>query len=176
MIMSIKDVIARCIERMRGGACATCDNRAFCPAGHWQRAFMPPQEQRRQDSKGAGLIALIADIVQAFAKPPLQEQCFRKRVEDAMEPMLASGEISIERVARQLGMSRQTLYRRLRDEDVTFEELLEAKRRQLAIRYLGLERLSVKAAAYRLGFSDPAAFSRVFKRWTGVSPSKFWTA
>jgi AraC-like DNA-binding protein len=34
------------------------------------------------------------------------------------------------------------------------------------------EGLSVKDAAYRLGFSDPAAFSRAFKRWTGTSPSE----
>ena len=70
-------------------------------------------------------------------------------------------------------MSRQTLYRRLKAEGITFEAILEAKRRQLAIRYLGQERNSVKAAAYRLGFSDPAAFSRAFKRWTGISPSEF---
>jgi AraC-like DNA-binding protein len=59
---------------------------------------------------------------------------------------------------------------------VTFEAILEAKRRSLAIRYLGVTRMSVKAAAYRLGFSDPAAFSRAFKRWTGTSPSEFRTA
>jgi AraC-like DNA-binding protein len=70
-------------------------------------------------------------------------------------------------------MSRQTLYRRLKAEGVTFEEVLEAKRRQLAIRYLALDRSSVKAAAYKLGFSEPAAFSRAFKRWTGTSPSRF---
>ena len=76
-------------------------------------------------------------------------------------------------MARELGMSRQTLYRRLKAEGTTFEELLDAKRRQLAVRYLAVDRNSVKAAAYKLGFSDPAAFSRAFKRWTGSSPSLF---
>jgi AraC-like DNA-binding protein len=70
-------------------------------------------------------------------------------------------------------MSRQTLYRRLKAEGTTFEDVLEAKRRQLAIRYLALEHTPVKVAAYRLGFSDPAAFSRAFKRWTGRNPSEF---
>ncbi|MBA3577699.1 MAG: helix-turn-helix transcriptional regulator [Sphingomonas sp.] len=97
-------------------------------------------------------------------------------VEAAIEPMLARGDVSIHRVASDLGMSRQTLYRRLKAEDVTFEEILDAKRRQLAIRYLSMERISVKGAAYKLGFSDPASFSRAFKRWTGISPSQFRTA
>ena len=169
--MSIKDMIARCIERMRGGACATCDNRKICPAGRWQQAFAPPP--REKASAGAGFFALLAELMETVAQPVPEKRCFKKQVEDAIEPLLGSGEASIERVADELGMSRQTLYRRLKAEGTTFEELLEAKRRQLAVRYLGLDRSSVKAAAYRLGFSDPAAFSRAFKRWTGVSPSNF---
>ena len=165
--MGIKDVIARCIERMRGGACATCDNRAFCPAGRWQQAFGPPQQERRD------IFEVLGDFFQKLSRPAAGKRCFKRDVEDAVEPMLARGDASIERVARELGMSRQTLYRRLRAEGTTFEEILEAKRRQLAIRYLGLDRSSVKTAAYRLGFSDPAAFSRAFKRWTGRSPSEF---
>ena len=74
-------------------------------------------------------------------------------------------------IAAELGVSRQTLYRRLRAEEVTFEELLDQLRHRLALRYLRDEHLSVKAASYRLGFSEPAAFSRAFKRWTGASPS-----
>lgn len=165
--MGIKDVIARCIERMRGGACATCDNRAFCPAGRWQQAFGPPQQERRD------IFEVLGDLFQTLARPTPSKRCFKHKVEDAVEPMLAQGDVSIERVAREMGMSRQTLYRRLRAEGTTFEEILDAKRRQLAIRYLGLDRSSVKTAAYRLGFSDPAAFSRAFKRWTGRSPSEF---
>jgi len=93
-----------------------------------------------------------------------------------IEPLLDRGVVSIDIVARQIGISRQTLYRRLKSEGVTFEDVLEAKRKQLAIRYLGLDRVPVKVAAYKLGFSDPAAFSRAFKRWTGVNPSLFRTA
>ena len=169
--MGIKDVIARCIERMRGGACASCDNRGICPAGRWQQAFGPPLHER-PPRHGGDVIMRFAGMVQSLRRPAAKERCFRKEVEKAIEPMLGVGEVSIERVARSLGMSRQTLYRRLREEGVTFEAVLEAKRRQLAIRYLGFDHLSVKAAAYKLGFSDPAAFSRAFKRWTGISPSQ----
>ena len=174
MIVSIKGVIARCIERMRGGACATCDNRAVCPAGRWQQAFGPPP-QGSKPRGGSTLFAFLAQVADAFAERP-QTRCFKRDVEDAIEPLLGAGEVSIDKVAGTLGMSRQTLYRRLKAEGVTFEEILDAKRRSLAIRYLGLQRLSVKAVAYKLGFSEPAAFSRAFKRWTGVSPSDFRTA
>jgi AraC-like DNA-binding protein len=173
MIMSIKEMIARCIERMRGGACATCDNRGFCPAGRWQQAFGPPAAAPEEKS-ASRLFGFLGQLAAALSGP--QTRCFRKEVEGAIEPLLATGGANIDQVARELGMSRQTLYRRLKAEGVTFEEILDAKRRELAIRYLAVERASVKAAAYRLGFSDPAAFSRAFKRWMGVSPSDFRTA
>jgi AraC-like DNA-binding protein len=175
MIMGIKEMIARCIQRMQGGACATCDNRSFCPAGRWQQALGPPRKSF--ELKGAStLFAFLGELAEAFTAERPQKRCFKREVEDAIEPLLGASEVSLDRVARNLGMSRQTLYRRLKAEGVTFEEILDAKRRSLAIRYLGLNRTSVKAAAYKLGFSDPAAFSRAFKRWTGVSPSEFRAA
>lgn len=164
MIAGIKSMIARCMERMRGGACATCDNRTFCPAGRWQQAFAVP------DEGGGGIIALLSGLAQSLGQR--QTRCLRQQVEAAIESLLESGDVNVDRISRELGMSRQTLYRRLKAEDVTFEEIFNAKRRQLAMRYLRLDRISVKGAAYKLGFSDPAAFSRAFKRWTGFSPSK----
>ncbi len=172
MTVGIKDMIARCIERMRGGACATCDNRALCPAGRWQQAFGSPAQERHANHAGR-LFAFLGELVETLGRPAARQRCFKQEVEAAIEPLLGSGDVGIGEVARALGMSRQTLYRRLKAEGVTFEEVLEAKRRQLAIRYLALDRSSVKAAAYKLGFSEPAAFSRAFKRWTGTSPSRF---
>jgi AraC-like DNA-binding protein len=43
-------------------------------------------------------------------------------------------------------------------------------RRQLALDYLGDKKVSVNETAYLVGLSEPAAFSRAFKRWTGQSP------
>ena len=159
-------MIARCTERMRQGACASCNNRKVCPAGRWPEAFAVPPDQ----SWFRGLLNLSA----LFKGLPAREtkHGLKTDVEAEIELLVRTGAVSVDDVARQLGMSRQTLYRRLKAEGVTFAEILDAKRRQLAIRYMS-NRTSVKAAAYMLAFSDPAGFSRAFKRWTGVSPSEF---
>jgi AraC-like DNA-binding protein len=97
----------------------------------------------------------------------------RRRVEELLTPMLQSGEVSIAAVAAQLCCSRQTLFRKLQAEGVTFEETLDDLRRRLATDYLDAKQASVKETARLVGYSDAAAFSRAFKRWTGQSPRKY---
>ncbi|HEY1750487.1 MAG TPA: AraC family transcriptional regulator [Caulobacteraceae bacterium] len=97
----------------------------------------------------------------------------RGRVESLLMPILHTGEAGMEAAARALGMSRQTLFRRLKAEGVTFEQVLDELRRRLALDYLAGRKVSVSEVAYLVGFSDPAAFSRAFKRWTGQSPRSF---
>lgn len=92
------------------------------------------------------------------------------RVQRAIIPVLHTGAASMDDVARELGMSRWTLSRQLKAEGLTFEKVLDELRRKLALDYLSERKLSVNEAAYLVGFSEPAAFSRAFKRWTGKSP------
>jgi AraC-like DNA-binding protein len=94
----------------------------------------------------------------------------RGRVESLLMPTLHTGEASMESIAEKLAMSRQTLYRRLKDEGVTFETVLDELRHQLAVHYLSGRKASVNETAYLVGFSEPAAFSRAYKRWTGTTP------
>ena len=94
----------------------------------------------------------------------------RGRVEGLLAARLHKGPMSMAEVAGELNMSQQTLYRRLKDEGASFEAVLEALRRDLAEGYLSSRKLSVNETAYLLGFSDPSAFSRAYKRWTGASP------
>jgi AraC-like DNA-binding protein len=75
-------------------------------------------------------------------------------------------------VAAQFGLRRQTLLRRLRREGADFAQVLTDLRRRVA-EECPREGLSVSETAYRVGHSDPAPFSRAFKRWTGASPRSF---
>lgn len=94
----------------------------------------------------------------------------RDRVESLLRPMLAGGEVNVEIISRKLGVSRQTLFRKLKAEGVTFERVLDELRHNLALHYLKEKKISVSETAYLVGFSDPGSFSRAFKRWTGSSP------
>jgi AraC-like DNA-binding protein len=169
MTVGIKEMIARCIERMRQKECARCDNRAVCPAGRWQSLFAEYEKPR--DQRPSPFMTFLGELAGAIERGSARKASFRHKVERVVEPLLAEGEAGIDRVARELGLSRQTLYRRLKAEGLTFEQLLDELRHRLALKLLGDQHLPVKQAAWRLGFSDPAAFSRAFKRWTGSAPS-----
>src|SRR5262249_39671 len=94
----------------------------------------------------------------------------RGRVESLLMPILHTGGANMDLIADKLGLSRQTLFRQLKTEGVTFERVLDELRHKLALQYLQGKKVSVNETAYLVGFSEPAAFSRAFKRWTGVSP------
>ena len=83
------------------------------------------------------------------------------------------GDIRIESVARELAMAARTLQRKLGDAGVTYHALVEEARKRAAARHLDDRRLSVSEIAYLLGYSEPAAFHRAFKRWHGLSPQAF---
>jgi AraC-like DNA-binding protein len=179
MIREDKGMIAGCIDKMRRDACGGCERRDAC-ADLFPFLFKArgrPAERTASAGGGGGpFFSFLGEVAKAFEaraaerRAPPRPSVFQAEVERRLEPLLASGEVGIERVARDLGYSRQTLYRRLKAEGVTYEQLLDRLRKRLALRFMR-EGLSVKEAAYRLGFSDPAAFSRAFKRWTGSSPS-----
>jgi AraC-like DNA-binding protein len=93
-----------------------------------------------------------------------------RSVESLLIPILHTGDASMDRIASKLALSRQTIFRKLKAEDTTFQKVLDELRHKMALNYLGGKKVSVNQTAYLVGFSDPAAFSRAFKRWTGFSP------
>ncbi len=97
----------------------------------------------------------------------------RAHVERLLLDAMKTGDLSMDIIASKLGVSRQTLFRKLKSENVTFEKVLDELRHKMAIHYLDAEKMSVSQTAHLVGFTDPAAFSRAFKRWTGSSPRAY---
>jgi AraC-like DNA-binding protein len=88
---------------------------------------------------------------------------------------LSSGEGTAEEAARELHMSARTLQRKLAEANTTYLELVDDTRKDLALRYIEDPRRSITDITFSLGFSQPSAFTRAFRRWTGRSPSEYRT-
>jgi AraC-like DNA-binding protein len=80
---------------------------------------------------------------------------------------------SFEEITGALNMSAPTLRRRLKREGKTFQQLKDECRRDAAIAYLSRPDLSINAVAVLMGFTDPSAFHRSFKKWTGMPPGEY---
>lgn len=77
----------------------------------------------------------------------------------------------LQRVARRLGLSTRSLQRYLANNNITFQELVDDTRKDLALRYLEDPTMTFSQISYRLGFSAPSAFTRASYRWFQRKPS-----
>ena len=134
------------------------------PAAVWHRPL------RRRDSVLRRFLETQADqILTRLATRP-GVAC---EVQRALARDLTGGAERIARVARELGMSGRTLQRRLAAEAVSYQQLVDAARKEAAARYLAESTLAICEVAYLVGYSEPAPFHRAFKRWYGMTPETF---
>jgi AraC-like DNA-binding protein len=113
---------------------------------------------------------LVANFEQALAHRRRSRGGFRAAVENAIVPLLPHGRVSASQIAARLGSSRRTSARRLSLEGVTFTEVLQHLRRDLAEQYLSDPDLAISRIAWLLGYQEISAFTHAFKRWFGKSP------
>ena len=118
---------------------------------------------------------LEAQVVAVIQKLPKGEAAT-----DAVRRYLASelgkGQPTLQQIAPRLHMSARSLRRRLDEERTSFRQILSEVRRELALRHLMEGRLAIGEIAFLLGFSEPSAFHRAFKQWTGQAPHAYRAA
>jgi AraC-like DNA-binding protein len=83
---------------------------------------------------------------------------------------------SLERVADDFAMSSRTLRRKLGQQQVRYQDLLDEERRRVAEDFLLNTTMTIQQVADQCGFTDAQNFSQAFRRWLGVSPTEFRTA
>lgn len=118
---------------------------------------------------------LVKYCEEALSNRRLRAKSWRLAVENTLAPLLPHGQGRLSEVAAKLGVSIRTLERRLADEGVSFLDVLDELRFELAKRYLHEPNLPISEIAWLLGYADPSAFSHSFRRWTGKPPTQVRT-
>jgi AraC-like DNA-binding protein len=124
----------------------------------------------RTPERASYAFGVFSEHAEALLKSLDDSKTTRGRVERLLMLILHTRNVSMKAIADKLGCTRSTLLRRLKAEGATFEQVLDELRHRMALHYLTGKKISVNETAYLVGFSEPAAFSRAFKRWTGTSP------
>jgi AraC-like DNA-binding protein len=119
------------------------------------------------------LMAQIADqeMIKYLAK--LDENDIVQRVKASIIDLLPDGRISDQKVADALYMSNRTLQRKLQVKGSTFKNILVELRKELAMKYIQDNQMTLTELSFQLGFSEMSSFSRAFKQWTGSSPREY---
>lgn len=111
---------------------------------------------------------LDEELAQTRAESTLQEL-----VREAVAHSLSSGVPKMAAVARRMGLSERTLQRRLSEEGLHFQKIVEEARREFAEGLLVQSDYSLAEIAFLTGFSEQSAFTRAFKRWLKQTPAAY---
>lgn len=122
----------------------------------------------RADPQLGELLRSVANEALGKLSPP---DSFLSTVREYLAASLQKGLPSARDAARDLHVSERTFRRRLEEEGTNFREILDETRAEMARAYVRDHRLPMAEVAFLLGFSDPSAFHRAFKRWTKKTPA-----
>lgn len=121
------------------------------------------------------------DAVSAFFDTHLEgeiasiaaEITLEQRVTRLITQQLSEGVPALADIAKQLNKSGRTLQRRLSEENLIYQQLVDTARKELAVRLLQTSNYSLAEVAFLSGYAEQSTFTRAFKRWCGQTPTEF---
>lgn len=119
---------------------------------------------------------LFAKSIQKIEKIILKRQQrldLYMKVSECIEYSLLAGNAHQEEVAEQLDISVRNLQRRLKETGTSYQSILDDSRERLALKLIQLDELPLYEIAYKVGFTEPSAFYKAFRRWTGKRPGDY---
>ncbi|MFL9481754.1 AraC family transcriptional regulator ligand-binding domain-containing protein [Chitinophagaceae bacterium LWZ2-11] len=114
---------------------------------------------------------LLLKKVNAVSGESQNDQSLQRRIYNYLLTNAYLGIISLEEIAANFNTSPRTLQRKLKEEGIGYQEVADNVRKSLAIHYLQSGSYQIKEISYMLGYNELSAFSRAFKKWTGVAPA-----
>ena len=111
---------------------------------------------------------VVVDYLARFDRESLSMQ-----VRSLLIELLPDGQPTQRGIASSLNLSVRNLQRKLQAEGISFKQLLDETRKELATQYVLGSNRRIGEITYLLGFSEPSNFTRAFRRWTGLSPNEY---
>jgi AraC-like DNA-binding protein len=137
--------------------------------------FRSSDLNRRFVTHNEELLNLIGTQLDVELKARTKTNTVAEQVKQTLRQLLAGRRPTLRDVAQELGLSPRTLQRRLTDSGITFQQVVEETRRELARHYLTQRAVELNEAAFLLGFEDANSFFRAFQGWEGTSPGQWRT-
>jgi len=119
------------------------------------------------------LLAVIGTQLDSELEARSTSKNVGEQVKETLRRSLAGKRPTLQDVGQELGLGARTLQRRLTKTGITFHEIVEETRRELALHYLKQSAVELNEAAFLLGFEDANSFFRAFQAWEGISPGEW---
>ncbi len=121
-------------------------------------------------ARDARLMAAMRQCLTQLTTQPNLQAKVTDRVRSVVRARIAEGIPPLAGIAADLRLPTAMLIRELRQEGLSYSELVEQTRKELAMMYIGQRQLPLSEIAFLVGYSELSAFSRAVRRWTGSSP------
>ncbi|RRJ84640.1 AraC family transcriptional regulator [Aestuariirhabdus litorea] len=128
---------------------------------------LPLRQSNRQ------LLQTLEEHARALITEQNTEQSLALRVRYALKQKIRDGVPRKDLVADKLAMTPRTMQRKLRQENTSYQQILDRLRQESAEHFLLETAMPITGIALRLGFSEPRSFHRSFKQWFGITPGEY---
>ncbi len=118
-------------------------------------------------------LALMHDDLMMRYLIEIKKGDFIEQIKSIIIDHLPDGHVTDQLVAKELNLSERSLQRKLKEKGTTFRTVLDDVREMVALQYIKDPVNRMSDIAFLIGFSEQSAFSRAFKKWTGISPLKY---
>ncbi|MDL2002429.1 AraC family transcriptional regulator [Vibrio parahaemolyticus] len=129
-------------------------------------------EETRDSKTSSSVFELVKHVYLLLSRQPI-EQPELLSVLNALFIKNSNYALKLEQAARQLGVSKRTLQRRLQEKQMSYSQCVDFAKRKQALTLLADTQLTTQQIAYQLGYEEPSNFHRTFRRWYPFSPMQY---
>ena len=138
--------------------------------------YFPKEALRRPLPWHSNQLQPVLDHTEEKLVSIFKQDTFKSQVIKIITDKLFMSKLSIDHVAQELNITRRTLQRRLKENNLVYRKLLDEVKRESAYKLLINKQHKTKSLteiAFMLGYNDTSIFHKHFKRWAGIPPGKY---